>query len=405
MVSVEEALKKILDHARPLEPEAVSILQALDKVLAEDIHSDMNIPPLDNSAMDGYAVRAKDIQGASQSKPVELTIPGETRAGQLPEKPLGLGEAMAIMTGAPIPPGADAVVIVEDTERADGKVRIFEEARKGDHIRLAGEDIKKGELVLKSGKVLGPAEIGMMAAVGCKSVSTVRSPVVAILATGDEIVDVGEELLPGKIRNSNSYSLAAQVERYGATPQILGIAQDVKGELKAKVEEGLKADVLLTSGGVSMGKYDLVRNILGEVGQMIFWKVAMRPGKPLAFGVAGNKLLFGLPGNPTSSMVSFEQFVRPALLKMQGRRRLRKREVKAKLAETIKKRPDPRVFLRVVVEEGDDGYLARPTGPQGSGILKSMVLANGLLVLPEGVSEVKAGQEAIVQLLDEPEVE
>lgn len=405
MISVEEALNTILAQVKPLEAETVPILKALGRVLSEGVVSTTDIPSFRNSAMDGYALRAADIRGASPEKPIRLDVVEEVPAGYVPHASLDAGKAARIMTGAPVPEGADAVLMVEYTQSEDTAVTVMREVREGENIRLAGEDVKASQVVLQKGKVVTPADIGLLAAIGEVRAKVKRQPSVSILATGDEIVDVSEPLTIGKVRNSNSYALAAQVMSLGATPKIVGIARDRADEMEERIKLGLRGDVLLTTGGVSVGDFDLVKGVLQNLGEIILWKVAMKPGKPLAFGMIDGKLVFGLPGNPTSAMVTFEQFVRPALLKMAGRKKLKKAEVEAVLAQDIDKKPGRRYFLRVVVEKRGDQYYAALAGPQGSGILKSMSLANGLLVLSEETTEKKKGDLVSVQMIEWPEME
>jgi len=405
MLSVEEALEKVLSLFKPLEPEEVDLLDSLGRVLAEDVFADMDIPPLDNSAMDGYAVRAEDTKGASPQNPCPLRIIHEVPAGYISEKAVEPGTAIRIMTGAPIPPGADAVVRFEDTRREGDIIYILKEVKPGAEIRRAGEDVKKGELKLRKGTVIRPAEVGMLAALGKKRVKVIRRPRVAILATGDELVDPEEIPGPGKIRNTNTYSNAAQVLKYGGIPIILGIARDKREELAAKLREGLEkgADLILTSGGVSVGDFDLVKEVLATEGQITFWQVRMKPGKPLAFGVLGGVPLLGLPGNPVSVMVAFELFARPAILKMLGRTCLQKPTVEAILLDEIPAKDERRHFLRVTVEKRGDEWYARLTGEQGSGILTSMVKANGLAIIPEEWKKAEVGSRVKVIMLDWPE--
>ncbi len=405
MLSVEEALEKVLSLFKPLEPEEVDLLDSLGRVLAEDVFADMDIPPLDNSAMDGYAVRAEDTKGASPQNPRPLRIIHEVPAGYISEKAVEPGTAIRIMTGAPIPPGADAVVRFEDTRREGDIIYILKEVKPGAEIRRAGEDVKKGELKLRKGTVIRPAEVGMLAALGKKRVKVIRRPRVAILATGDELVDPEEIPGPGKIRNTNTYSNAAQVLKYGGIPIILGIARDKREELAAKLREGLEkgADLILTSGGVSVGDFDLVKEVLATEGQITFWQVRMKPGKPLAFGVLGGVPLLGLPGNPVSVMVAFELFARPAILKMLGRTCLQKPTVEAILLDEIPAKDERRHFLRVTVEKRGDEWYARLTGEQGSGILTSMVKANGLAIIPEEWKKAEVGSRVKVIMLDWPE--
>lgn len=402
MISLEKALSQILNVIQPLGLEKISLLDTLGRVIGEDILAPRPIPPKDNSAMDGYALCWEDTRGTSREKPVILEVIEDIPAGSIPCKTVGKGQAVRIMTGAPVPEGADAVMRMEDTEKDGKQVRIFVEAAKGQDIRLAGEDVRKGEKVINRGDILRPAEIGMLAALGRSFISVYQKPLVAILATGDELVDVDENPSPWQIISSNSYALAAQVLDCGATPLQIGIAKDTREDLTAKFKEALRADLIISSGGVSVGDYDLVKEIMKEVGnRMQFWQVAMRPGKPLAFGAMNSVPLFGLPGNPVSSMVSFEQFVRPSILKMMGYRNLFRRTVRAELIESIEKKKGTRHFIRARVTFEDSRYRAIPTGDQGSGILKSMVQANGLIVLPEDVTSVTAGETVIVQLLDQ----
>ncbi|NWF94469.1 MAG: molybdopterin molybdotransferase MoeA [Syntrophaceae bacterium] len=401
MIAVEEALERILSHIRPLGSEKVSILDALGRVISEDIYANRDIPPLDNSGMDGYAVRARDIQNASQDHPVRLKVIEDLRAGFVSQKTLRTGEAIRIMTGAPIPNGADTVVPVEDTEKGSGIVSVLKALQPGQNIRRAGEDVKKGERVISDGDLIRPAEVGMLASVGRSSVAVYQRPLVAILCTGDELVDVDGEVGEVKIVSSNSYTLAAQVKDCGAIPVQLGIARDRKEEIREKLGQGLRADVLISSAGVSVGDYDFVRDVLNDLGmKILFWKVAMRPGKPVTFGTIDGKPVFGLPGNPVSSMVSFEQFVRPSLLKMMGHRRIFRPVIEAILKEEIRKESGRRHFVRASVTFEEDHYFVTVTGDQGSGILRSMVKANGLVIIPEDREVVRAGEKVKVQLLD-----
>lgn len=402
MIFVEEALKRILNAVSPLGLERVGLLDALGRVLGEDVAAPRDIPPKDNSAMDGYALRWEDTRGAIRERPAVLKVIEDLPAGAVPRKKVGRGQATRIMTGAPLPEGADAVVRVEDTEKDGRMVRILVEAEAGLDIRRAGEDVREGETVLLRGDVIRAAEIGMLASLGRSFVSVYQRPLVAILATGDELAEIDEQVTPWKIISSNSYSSAAQVMSCGAVPLMIGIARDTREDLTAKFRMALRADVILSSGGVSMGDYDLVKEILRAEGNRIeFWQVAMRPGKPLAFGEMNGVPLFGLPGNPVSSMVSFEQFVRPSLLKMAGHRRLFRKTVRAVAMEDIRKGKGLRAFLRSRLEREDGRIVVRTTGEQGSGILKSMVRANGLIVVPEDVTLVKAGREVPVQVIDD----
>jgi len=405
ILSVEEALVRVLAAFQPLPPERVPVLETLGRVLAEDIYADMDIPPLTNTAMDGYAVRAADTAGASPERPVRLRIIHDLAAGYTTDVAVVPGTAIRIMTGAPIPPGADAVVRFEDTERGREWVNIFKGVSVSKNVRQAGEDVKKGQLILPRGTAVRPQEVGMLAALGHKETRVHRRPQVAILATGDEVIEVDAPWQPGKIRNANSYSNAAQVICYGGVPVLLGIACDDVAELTAKIRAGLEqgADLFLTSGGVSVGDFDVVKTVLAAEGEMGFWRVRMKPGKPLAFGHIQGVPLLGLPGNPVSAMVSFELFARPAILKMLGKTRLDKPTVEATLLDEVRRKDDRRHYLRVVVEEREGKYFARLAGDQGSGILLSMVQAQGLAVIPEDADHLPAGVRVQVMMLDWPE--
>ncbi|TEU03648.1 MAG: molybdopterin molybdotransferase MoeA [Dehalococcoidia bacterium] len=406
MISVEEALEKVLSYVSVLDGEEKPILHCLGQVLNEDVYSSIDIPPRDNSAMDGYAVRAEDVVGATPSSPVFLDVIGEIKAGDIPKEEVGALSALRIMTGAPIPRGADSVVQFEDTdealrrERPPFQIGILHQVTKGQNVRRASEDITLGQLVLKKGTVLRPAEVGVLASLGKETTRVIRRPVVAIIATGDELVALGQTLPEGKIYNSNSFSVAAQVLRYGGIPQILGIARDRVKDIKDKIKEALSADLLLTSGGVSMGNYDLVKDVLAKQGEVSFWTVRMKPGKPLAFGMIKGVPHLGLPGNPVSSMITFELFARPAILKMMGKKNLSKPTIEAILDGRIKNTDGRRIFARAIVSREDDRYLARIVGPQGSGILTSMSRANGLVIVPEDVEAVEEGETVKVLMLD-----
>jgi len=418
LIGVEEALGKILDSIEVLEREEKPLLDCLGQVLAEDVYAPFDVPPQDNSAMDGYAVQAKSIVGASYAHPKVLRVVGEIVAGCITELKVGPGTAVRIMTGAFVPKGADVVVPFEDTDEVDRKQRSVSEAEIGIrvglpealNIRRGGEDIAKGELAVKQGTSLCPAEIGVLASLGKAIVSVIRRPVVGILATGNEVLEINQPLLPGKIYNSNSYSLAAQVLRYGGIPKLLGIAPDDVEQLSIAVRHSLDCDMLVTSGGVSLGDYDVVKQVLAAEGNVSFWTVRMKPGKPLAFGMFkrddGKKIPhLGLPGNPVSSMITFEVFARPAILRMMGRSNLAGPNITAIMEDPVKNKDGRRIFARVVVSRRDGKYFARLTGPQGSGILTSMTKANGLAVIPEGTKEVKPGGTVEVMMFDWDEVQ
>jgi molybdopterin molybdotransferase len=418
LISVEEALSKVLDFVEVLESEEKPLLECLGQVLAEDVYAPFSVPPQDNSAMDGYAVQAKSIVGASYEHPKILRVVGEIAAGCVTELKVKPGTAARIMTGAFVPEGADVVVPFEYTDEVDRKQRsasrdeigIRADLPEASNIRRKGENITKGGLVMKQGVLLRPAEIGVLASLGKALVSVIRRPVIGILATGNEIMEINQPILPGKIYNSNSYSLAAQVLRYGGIPKLLGVAPDDVEQLTLAIRHGLDCDILVTSGGVSLGDYDVVKQVLVDEGNISFWTVRMKPGKPLAFGVFkrddGKKIPhLGLPGNPVSSMISFEVFVRPAILKMMGRSNLAMPTVTATMEEPVENDDGRRFFARVVVTKRDGKYFARLTGPQGSGILSSMARANGLAVIPESTKEVKSGGKVKVMMIDWDEVQ
>jgi molybdopterin molybdotransferase len=399
-LSVDAALAAILERIPVLEPETVLLDEALGRVLAEDVYADLNVPPFDNSAMDGYAVIAADTAGASADQPAVLRVIADLPAGYLPEVPVARGEAVRIMTGAPMPEGADAIVRVEDTARGDRVVLVQVASRPGRDVRLAGEDVRAGDLVLTAGTHVRPAEVGMLAMLGRRRVATVRRPRVAVLTTGDELVDVDEPVTPGKIRNVNLYSICAQVRWCGGEPLSLGVARDTLEDLEAKIREGMSADLLLTSAGVSVGDYDHVKTVLDKLGEIEFWQVNMKPAKPIAFGRVGTIPMFGLPGNPASSMVAFEEFVRPAILKMQGRRSWRKTTLQAVAEVALENRGGRRSYVRGYVQPQADGYRVRPSGVEGAGIMTAMVRANCFIVIPESVAHVASGDTVAVELLD-----
>jgi len=417
VISVEEALAKIINSIQILDSEGKPLLDCLGQVLAEDVYSPFDVPPHDNSAMDGYAVQSESITGANYKNPKVLRVVGEVAAGRVSDLKVGPGTAIRIMTGAFIPSGADVVVPFEDTDEINRKQAAISKTKigvrvslaEGCNIRRRGEDIAQGELVLTKGKLLRPADIGVLASLGKSMVSVIRRPLVGILATGNEVVEINQPLLPGKIYNSNSYSLAAQVLRYGGIPELLGIAPDDVQQLTAAVREGLECDILVTSGGVSLGDYDVVKQVLATEGNVSFWTVRMKPGKPLAFGMfkrSDGKQIphLGLPGNPVSSMITFEVFARPAILKMMGRSNLVKSNITAVMEDSVGNKDGRRIFARVVVTRRDGKYFAHITGPQGSGILSSMTKANGLAIIPENTKEVKPGAPVEVMMLDWDEV-
>lgn len=395
MISFDEARRRILGRVAPLGRERVPVVSAVGRVLAEDVRAPWELPQWDNSAMDGFAVRSADCAG-----PATLRLSGSQAAGGVVVPKVTPGCAVRIMTGSPIPEGCDAVVPFEEAVEEGGSVKIGSPVRPGAHIRLRGEDVKTGDLVIPGGTVLRPPEASMLASFGKAFVPVHRRARVAVLSTGDELVELGEPLSHGKIINSNTVSLAAAIEEAGGVPVLLGIAADDRDSLKAKMEEGLKADALITSAGVSAGDRDFVRDVLADLSvEQVFWGVDIKPGRPTAFGMKDGRPVFALPGNPVSSLVTFEVFVRPALLKMMGHPEPEKPLVKAALKEPIRKKAGKTHFFRVriAVENGD--YVAWTSGDQNTGILRTMVLANGIAVLPAGRTVFDVGEKVDVILL------
>ncbi len=414
MLTPTEAARQILEHVAPLPAARRPLREALDRVLAEDVASPIDLPGWDNSAMDGYAARAEDIERAGEGPPpsaakVTLAVIETVAAGQFPTKPIGPGEVTRIFTGAPLPAGADTVVRQEDTEAAaPGRVTVVRgrDARK--NVRHRGEDIRKGTVVLEAGTPLGPAQLGVLASIAHANPLVYDAPRVAFLGSGDEIVDLdrADEILAGrKVATSNSYTLRALIQRNGGIPVDLGLARDTSESLRERLTAARGTDLLVTTAGVSVGEHDLVREVLTELGGEIrLWRIAMRPGAPVGFGTLHGRPWIGLPGNPVSAMVTFELFVRPAMRRLLGHRLPFRRTVPVCVGEPITLGPKLRHFLRAVVKpEGPDGRLtARLTGPQGSGILTSMARANALLIVPEDRPAVSAGETLAALLLDDP---
>jgi len=407
MLSVAEAQRAILTRIQPCGVEPAILLESLGCVLAEDVLAQDDLPPFYNSGMDGYAVRADDVQGAGRDSPVALSVVADIAAGHPSDVTIGPGQAARIMTGAPVPTGADAVVPVEATDGGgalSAQVAIFHKAQRGEHVRPAGNDVRRGDRVLGAGAVIRPAEIALLAALGLRQVRVIRRPRVAILATGDELVEPGEQLLPGQIRNANGWGTAALVLRYGGRPIQLGIARDTTDDLRAKLARGLaaNADLFVVSAGVSVGAYDLVKDVVTSEGELSFWRVRMRPGKPLAFGQYRGVLFFGLPGNPVSAMLTFEQFVRPAIIRMSGRANWQKPVLEVELAEAVTS--DGReTYARAWVRREGHRYVARLSGEQASNVLSALVAANALVIIPDGQTRVEAGARVSAQMLDWPE--
>jgi molybdopterin molybdotransferase len=404
MLSVKEAQEKVLHSEIKIKTKVVSILDSLGLVLAEGIISKDDIPAYDNSAMDGFAVKSVDIIGADKNYPVKLKmIREDIPAGKASADKLESGYCVPIMTGAPIPQGSDSVVMKEDALREGVEVLIFKECKPGENIRYAGEDIKKGDKVIEKGKKIFPGDIGVMASIGKSEVLVKRPPTVGILATGNELIEIGEELKEGKVRDSNSYALASQVKEAGAYFSRFGIVKDEKSELKKSILKALSdCDILLITGGVSVGDYDYVKEILNEIGaEFVFWRVNQRPGKPLAFLTYKDKFIFGLPGNPVSVMVCFEIYVRPLIKKIMGDNKIFRNSIHAMAANDFEHKEGRTDFVRVILENIDNQYYFKSTGMQGSGILTSMSDADGLAVFPESIGEVKKGTLVDVLLLRE----
>ena len=413
MLSVEQAYERVMANFQTLAAEEKPLLDSMGQVLAEDIKSPLALPPLANSGMDGYALRHSDIVGASHETPKNLNVIGIVAAGHMPDRTVESGTAIRIMTGAPVPNGADTVVPFEETDEVErkregkplDKVAVFADMPMGCNVRPAGEDICAGTLVLERGIVVRAAEVGVIASLGIDRVKVVRRPIVAVLATGDELETAGTALSDGKIYDSNSFSVAASIADCGGIPKILGIARDNLADLTTKLEATYGSDLIVTSAGVSKGDYDIVKEVLNQKGEMNFWSVRMRPAKPLAFGhlndLAGKNIpLMGLPGNPVSAMVAFEMFARPAIRAMLGKEKRSRPMVDGVLTGPIRNEDGRRVYARVEVKFKDGEYRATPTGPQGSNILTSMSKANGLAICPEDLPGKDAGEHVQIIMLD-----
>jgi molybdopterin molybdotransferase len=401
MIPLADAQARVLDAVGPLAPRVVALRDALGLVTAEEIVAPEPVPPFANTAMDGYAVRAADTEGAAATAPVELRVVDDLPAGRSPEGiSVGAGEAVRIMTGAPVPEGADAIVMVEQTERAgDDGVRILREAAVGDHVRPSGGDLVAGQAVFPAGTMLTPAHLGVLASLDRHDVSVFARARVAVLSTGDELVESGP-LAPGQIRDSNRPMLLALVAAAGAEPVDLGIARDDEARIVGLLEQGLATcDAVVTSGGVSVGDYDYVKAALDRLGALQWWQVAIKPAKPLAFGVVDGTPVFGLPGNPVSSNVSWELFARPAVLTRMGHAERFRPQVTAVADEDLRRKPDGKLHLdRVRVRYADGRYRVARTGAQHSNVLSAMAAANGLALVPDG-DGVAAGDELAVMLL------
>ena len=417
MISVEDARERILGFFSQLGTEERAISDALGQVLTEDIVGKFDVPPWDNSAMDGYALQAPDIKDTHPDAPVTLDVIGSIAAGDVPSQSVRQGAAIRIMTGAPLPDGADAVVPFEDTDegergmggRTPDEISVRIPVPPGGNVRPAGGDIAAGATVIETGTVLRASEIGVLASLGFGTVKVSRRPVAAILATGNELIEPSEPYQPGKIYNSNSYGVAAAVHAAGGIPKRLGIARDTVESISGALQEGMaEADVVISTAGVSKGDYDLVKDVLAQHGRIELWSVRMRPAKPLAFGMLsgddGRQVpLLGLPGNPVSSLVAFEQLGRPALYKMMGRSDFERPTVQAVLEEPIHNHDARRVYARAIVSKRNGTYYARLTGEQSSNVLTSMSRANGLAICPEDDPIKEAGEVVTVQMTDWPE--
>lgn len=411
-LSVQEALALVLSRFGTLPAERVPLLEGLNRIITEDVTARDSLPPFANSAMDGYAVRAADVQQSSRETPVMLDVVADIAAGAPSAVEVSTGTAARIMTGAPLPPGADAVVPVEATDEPwraavrslPVRIEVYQAVGAGDYVRYPGEDVQKGATVLPAGHLLRPQEIGVLASLGVSHVDVVRRPRVGVLATGDELVAVEEQLAPGKIRNSNSYAQTAQLVNLGALPVSLGIAGDDEANVRARLKAGLDAgiDLFISSAGVSVGAYDVVKAVLESEGNVGFWRVRMRPGKPLAFGTYRGVPYLGLPGNPVSAMVSFERFARPAILKMAGHQRLQRPELEVRLLDGLNSDGRETYARALVTRNAEGDYEASFASSQGSHIMTSLVAANALVVVPEGMQKVEAGQVLRAIMIDWP---
>lgn len=400
MITVSEALQLVLRELPRLGAEQVALTCANGRVLARPVEASRDVPPFRNAAMDGYAVRAECLAGASAEQPIRLRVLETIGAGAVPGRRVERGTATRIMTGAAMPEGADTVVRVEDTSEAGEWVEVLKAEPLGAAVRHPGEDIRAGEQVLEPGRLLRAADIGVLASLGVSMVSVVRRPKVAILATGDELVDVGEPLGPGQIVNSNVYTLAAAVEETGGEPLHLGIVRDTPERIRAAFADAFTADVVLSTGGVSAGMFDYVREILRDLGcEERFWKVAQKPGKPLTFGLRQGTPVFGLPGNPVSALVCFYIYVLPALRAMLGVRELYLPTVTATMAERVRKAEGLTEFLRCTLHESSQGYSVRSTGTQSSAVLRSLSLGDGLIIAPADSTVLEEGSRVRVLLL------
>jgi len=401
MIDYADALRRVVAKAKPLPAESVRLTASLGRTLAQSVRARAPIPPFSKATMDGYAVRAADTRPEAAGRAAELVVIEDLPAGRISRRAINPGQAVRIMTGAPLPKGADAVVMVEDTAKARDRVKIFRAVSPGDNIGRAGEDLEKGDLILEKGDLIGPAEVGMLAALGLASVRVVRRPRLAVIATGDEIVEPGQKAGPGCIWNSNGYSLLSLAIQAGTEASYLGIARDKTSQLRQKIQKARASDILVVSGGVSVGDYDLVKEELRGLGvRPVFWQLRIKPGKPTFFGIRGRQLVFGLPGNPTSAMVMFHIFVRPAIDRMLGRKRPGLRSARALLEQEIVLKPGRTQFLRGVLVGEGPVLKVDPFPDQRSGVLRSMVKSRVLIVVPADSSRIEKGREVKILFLD-----
>ena len=409
MLSVEDAREKILSKFEILNPTQINILDSVGSIVSEDIISEINVPPLDNSAMDGYAVIKDDLINADDENIIYLDVIEEIPAGSIPKLSLSTGQASRIMTGAPIPSGSDAVVPFEDTNELENndksKIGIKISVKNLENIRKKSEDIKKGSIIIKKGSLITSATIGVMASIGLEKVSVIRKPIIGILSTGNELLEPGEKNQDGKIYNSNTYTLSSLVKEFGATPLIQKHALDKVEDLEKKLKKLRDVDLIVTSAGVSKGDYDIVKDVLDKNGDINLWSVNMRPAKPLAFGIItidGKKIpLLGVPGNPVSAMIAFEKFGRYAIDKMKGKPLKNRPIIKANLESDIINHDGRRLYSRVkVIVDSSSKVIAIPIKNQSSGVLTSMHEANGLAICPSDIDILKKGEKIDVEMFN-----
>lgn len=406
-ISVEKAKEILLNQDIKIDIIDIPILESLGYVLGEDIISDINMPPFDRSPLDGYALKSEDIEGATRENPIVLEVIDYVPAGYVSSKKIENGQAIRIMTGAKIPEGANIIIKYEDTDFTDKDVKIYNYLKPNSNIVKMGEDIEVGDLVLKGGHIIGPADIGILATLGKTMVKVYSKPKIAILATGDELIEINETPREGKIRNSNSYTIAAQVKRIGGEPIILGICSDKLDEIKDKLEASLQwADMVITTGGVSVGDADLVKESFQEIGgEILFWRVNMKPGTPIAVAKYKNKLIFGLSGNPAAASITFEKFVRPTILKLMGKTKYNLMKVESILESEFTKVSNQNRYLRAITYYKDGGFFTKLPDKHSSGILTSLSGTNSLFYIRAGTGPYKSGDKIEVEILDYPEVE